>query len=239
MLAVMDKSLYPTLSVKQIQDPNRFYAVPILGMIVKIVMVIPISIELIFLFIAQFFINIINSVFVLFTGKYWDTAYTFNLGVMRLTTKVSLFFFGLTNKYPGFEFAIDDPLVSLDMPKPANPNRFFAIPVVGGLVRIILMIPYFIYQSVITNAAWLGGAIISFRVLFVGKYPESVYEIARDSVRVSQASSAYMTGLSDSYPSFWISMNHQTVKLLLIIFSIIFGTIRIGSSLFQRSTSAY
>ncbi len=232
-------NIYPKLSVAQIQDPNRFYAVPLVGFLIKCVMLIPVAIELIFLLFVQYFANVINSFVVLFTGKYWDTAYMLNLGTMRLTTKTSLFFFGLTNKYPGFEFAITDPLMSLDIPKPEHPNRFFAIPVFGGIARFILLIPYVIYASVIGNAAWLGAVIISFYVLFVGKYPESVYEITRDSVRLSLSSRAYIDGLSDSYPSFWISMNHQTVKLLLIIFAVLLNIGRIGSSFSNKSNYNY
>jgi len=56
-----------------------------------------------------------------------------------------------------------------------------------------------------------------FVVTFKGTLPESLYEFEKDSLRVSVASSLYVLGLSDTYPSFAISMNHQTAKILLLI----------------------
>ncbi len=216
------KNLYPQLRVDHIQNPNRLYAVPLLGIAIKIVMCFPIFIELIFLGIASLFLMIINSFIVLLTGNYWQTAYDFFLGLLRLNTKLLLFFFGLTNTYPGFGFEIKDKTISFDMDMPKTPNRFFAIPLLGGIARIVLLIPYFIYVSVMQHASGIGAVASSFLVLFMGKYPESTYEIERDFVRLNQATAAYMVGLSDSYPSFWISMNHQTVKIILIILGALF-----------------
>lgn len=211
-----DKTIYPTFSVVHIKDPNRFYAFPVLGFVVKAIMLIPVAIELFFLEIAYFFLTIINSLVVVFTGKYWDTFYSFNLGLMRLTTKVHLFLLGLTNKYPGFDFAVAGGM-SLDIAMPQNPSRVFAIPLIGGLIRFILLIPYLIYVSVVQYGAWVGAVISSFPVLFSGKYPESAYEFGRDMLRVTNASMSYFSGLSDSYPSFSISMNHKNIKIALIV----------------------
>lgn len=217
MEKALPTNLYPTLSVTHIQNPNRLFAVPLLGILVKIILVIPVGIELIVLYIANFFITIANSFVVLFSGKYWDIAYSLNLGLMRLITKLYLYIYGLTDKYPGFDLTIQDPLITLDIKKPESPNRLFAIPLLGGLARIILLIPYFIYQSVLNYAVGVGVIISSFPVLFTGKYPKTTYEFARDFTRITLASTVYMSGLSDSYPSFWISMNHQAVKIILII----------------------
>lgn len=232
----MNNNLYPTLSVSQIQDPNRFYAVPLIGIIAKFIICVPIFIEILFLYIAAGIVTLINSFSVLFTGNYWQTAYEFNLGVLRLSAKLTFFLYGLTNKYPAFGLTIDDPLISLDMAKPQNPNRFFAIPLIGGLSRFILLIPYFIYANVIESATGIASTFIaSFSVLFRGKYPEFSYELVRDYVRISQASVAYMAGFSDKYPSFWISMNHQTIKIILIILATLFSVGNVASSFSQNS----
>lgn len=236
----MNNNLYPTLSVSQIQDPNRFYAVPIIGIMAKVIICIPIFIEILFLYIATGIVTLINSFSVLFTGNYWQSAYELNLGVLRLTTKLTFFFYGLTNKYPGFGLTIEDPLISLDMAKPQNPNRFFAIPLIGGLSRFILLIPYFIYANIIESAVSIASIFIaSFSVLFRGKYPEFAYELTRDYVRISQATAAYLVGFSDKYPSFWISMNHQTIKIILIILGILFSLGNVASGFSQDSSSQF
>jgi hypothetical protein len=213
-------SFYPTIKIDRIKNPNRFYAFPIIGGFVKIIMIIPVAIYLAILSIADFFIIIINTFIVLFTGKYWKVAYDFNLGLIRLSTKISFFFSGLTNKYPGFSFAIEDNY-RLDIKMPTKPNRLFAIPLFGFVARIILLIPYFIYSYVIQSSANIATVASSFIVLFKGYYPETTYELNRDTVRLSQAASAYIFGLYDIYPNFWISMNHKKMKILLIILGIL------------------
>lgn len=227
MLEVM----YPALRVDHIQNPSRLYAIPLLGILIKVIICIPIFIELFFLNMASTVLTLMNAFYVLATGKYWDLAYEINLGVLRLTTKQTLFFFGLTNTYPGFDLTIDDPLIALDMVKPKNPGRFFAVPMIGGLVRLILLIPFLIYVNAINSAAGIASSFLaSFHVLFKGKYPEFAYELARDLMRLNLASSVYLSGFSDSYPSFWISMNHKTIKIVLIILGVLLSLGNFGSS---------
>lgn len=210
---------YPILKIDHIQNPNRFFAFPLLGGFVKIILLIPVGIELAILFTGQFFVTIINSFYVLFTRKYWSGAYQYSLGVMRLTAKTTFYFNGLTNSYPGFDFNLKD--FTLDIPQPASPNRLYAIPFLGIMIRFILLIPYLLWNQILGSASNIGIAISSFWVLIRGRYPESTYELARDSFRVSQGSSAYLLGLSDTYPSFYISFNHKNIKIALIIIGLV------------------
>lgn len=229
----MDK-LYPTLQIDRNLTANRFYAVPLIGILVKLIACIPVYIELFFLGIGAFFVMIINSFYVLLSGKYWQSGYDYLLGLMRLSTKVSFYIWGLSDTYPGFDF---DPRGSLklDMACPKAPNRLFAFPILGLLVRFILLIPYFIYTQVISTGANLGVVLSFAKVLFEGKYPESTYELARDGRRLGLGSSAYLAGFSDSYPSFSISMNHRNIKIALIIAGIILTILQYA----HRGTNQY
>lgn len=208
--------IYPAFSVDHIKTPNRFWATPILGGIIKIIILIPVFFEISVLMIYIYIISIINSLVVLFTGKYWRYCFSVTTGTLKLATKTGLFFVGLTNKYPGFTFKIEDK-ITLDFKYPKNPSRFFAIPILGGVARIILLIPYSIYTQAISNGAFFGAIVSSFPVFFKGRYPESTYEMGRDATRLGLSEMMYFAGISDSYPSFSISMNHQTIKILLII----------------------
>lgn len=215
----MDKAplvLYPKLTVEHIKNPNKLWAIPILGFIAKVVILLPVWISLGFVGIAVLIISIVNSFSVLFKGEYMDLSHKLNLGFMRLSAKSTFFLFGLTDKYPGLNFG-NEPLIKLEIEKPKNPNKLFALPVLGGVARFILMLPFFIYAAVLGNGSWVGAALSWVAVLFKSRYPESTYEFTRDSIRVSSGLMSYLLGLSDKYPSFWISMNHQTIKILLII----------------------
>lgn len=218
------EGIYPVLTAEAIQNPNRLFAIPLLGILIKAILLIPVGVELFFLFIYGLIVVwLINPWVVLFTGQYWSHAYNFLLGMIRLMTKVSFYFFGLTDKYPWFGFNINDKF-TLDIQKPENPKRLYGIPIVGGLIRIVLVIPYIIFEQIVSQAAGIGAYLLAWAVvLFKGRYPAGIFELARDSIRVNVASWAYFSGLSDRYPSFYISMTHDKIKLILLGISIILG----------------
>ncbi len=215
-----DSKIYPALEFDRIKNPSRFWATPIIGGLIKIVILIPVFIEIIFLILYIFIVSVINSFVVLLTGKYWRHCFNVITKTLHLTTKTGLFFVGLTNKYPGFTFDIEDK-IKLSFEFPQKPSRFFAIPVLGGLARIILLLPFTIYTNVISNGAFFGAIVSSFPVFFKSRYPESTYEIGKDAMRLGLSEIMYFNGLSDSYPSFNISMNHQTIKIMLIIVGVL------------------
>ncbi|OGE26513.1 hypothetical protein A3H85_00350 [Candidatus Daviesbacteria bacterium RIFCSPLOWO2_02_FULL_40_8] len=208
--------VYPQLIVENINHPNRFYAVPLIGGLVKIIAVIPVLIVLFFVGIYLLFIDIINSFVVLFKGTYWQYAYEMNLSLMKLSLKMQFYFLGITDRYPGFDFKVDDRF-TLDIPIPQNPSRLFALPVVGGLMRLILIMPVGVYHYILDETSRFTVNILAwFWVLFKGRYPEWIYELTRDSERVELSMWAYLSGLSDEYPSLYISMNHKTAKLVFM-----------------------
>jgi hypothetical protein len=211
-----EKNVYPHLVIKNNEHPNKLYAFPFVGLFIKIIMLIPVFIMAWALSFAFLFFWIINPFVILFTGKYWHAAYEFNLTFFKYTTKILLFILGLTDKYPGFNTEAHNSF-ELNFEKPKSPSTILALPFFGALIRIVLLIPYLIFQSVLQSGTRVALIISWFAILIKGKFPESLYEFESDAIRVSLASAAYITFLSDSYPSFSISMKHQTVKILLII----------------------
>lgn len=209
-------NFYPKLSISNNDNPKALYAFPLVGLVIKVILLIPALFFLAFVAIGFFFMWLITPFVILFTGKYWDPAYKITLGFMIYRTKVTLFLIGLTDTYPGFNLKTND-LFSITMKKPTTINRWFAFPIAGFAIRLLLMLPYNIYKSVLESGTWAATAASWFAILGNGKYPESLYEFNRDSLRVSLAHTAYLSYLSDSYPSFWISMKHKSVKITLII----------------------
>jgi hypothetical protein len=211
-----DLKIYPHLVVENNKKPNRLLAFPLLGILIKMIILIPVFLEMTVLGFVAFFALLINWFVISFTGKYWDSAYQLFLGMMRLSAKVKLYIWGITDKYPGFTFDTNN-LFKLDIAKPENPNRWLAIPLVGIAIRAILLIPYLIFTEVMERGSGVAMVISWFAVTFKSKFPESLYEFEKDTLRVSAAAGAYIFGLSDKYPSFSISMNHQTAKILLLV----------------------
>lgn len=208
-------AIYPQIEIERIRKPSTFYAIPVVGFVVKLLLTIPVNVELFFLKVAQFVFSIINSFSIFFNGKYWKSAHQLNLGIMRLETNVNFYLFGLTDKYPGFSLSTTN--YSLDLSFNKTPSRLLATPVLGIFFRTIMLLPYLIYKQVLSTAAFLAVLVSWVVVLTKGKYPDTTYEIARDSVRVDQAVTAYYLGMSDTYPSWWISMRHKSLKILLLV----------------------
>jgi hypothetical protein len=216
----VETEMYPELTLEHIRNPNRLWAIPIVGGTIKAIILIPIFLEMIILGLIYGIVSVINSFVVLFTGKYWQTAYDYILGMVRWMAKVWFYWLGVTNKYPGFDFAIGDEF-SLDIDMPDRPSRLLAVPILGGGIRYILTIPYAIWLLIVEYAAMIGALIATIPVLFKGQYPESVYEIVRDFTRLYTASISYYSGFADEYPSFAISWNHRGIKITLIILGVL------------------
>lgn len=217
----MKLSLYPQIQIDRIKKPNRWYAVPLLGFLIKLIMVIPVALELWVLGWAQFAFSMLNACNIFFRGRYWKMAYDLNLGIFRLQTNMSYFLFGLTDVYPGYSLKTTN--YDLDLSYNKTPSRVLATPLLGVVFRFVLMIPYIIYRHILSLAATLAVLVGWIWVLFQGRYPETVYEIVRDSVRVDIATSAYFLGMSDDYPSFWMSFNHKALKILLLALAVLFS----------------
>lgn len=227
------KNIYPNFYIAPNKNPNRLYAFPFFGVLIKIILLIPVFIEAIFLAIAVPIVLLITWIVVEFTGKYWSHGYYFFVGALRFWTKISVFMYGMSDKYPGFNFSTNG-MFTLEIEKPVKPNRWLAIPLIGFLVRLILLIPYHIFSQVLQNGSTIAWVITWFTVLFKKKFPESLYEFEFDTHRVSLAASVYLFGLSDKYPSFAISMNHQTIKILLIVGGALLTAANWGDSMMGR-----
>lgn len=210
------KNYYPKFVIPKNEHPNRWLNIPFIGIAIRLFLSIPLFFVLIFIALFYFVLWLITPFYILFTGKYWDTAYKYTVIFLTYSTKVTAYFYGLTDKYPGFNLGSDG-LFTLHIEKPSHPSRFLAFPLIGFLIRFILLIPYTIFASVMKNGAQIGVFAAWFVILFKGKYPESLQEFAREYIRVSTATSVYMAYLSDLYPSFHIVMKNRQTKIVLLI----------------------
>lgn len=218
-------------SIAKIQNPNRFYALPLVGLVAKLVMIIPVALWLWAVSVAYIFIMFINSFMVMFTGKYWDMAFNVTKLMLSLTVKLQLFISGLTDIYPGFGSEIKDANIKLNLVKPENPNRLFAIPLFGGIVRAILLIPFAVWIYIVDSGARLGVVLSFYKVLFKAVYPDSTYEFYSDATRLNAYQFSYFSGISDRYPSFKISWNHKWIKIALIAAGLLLGILNFKSGI--------
>lgn len=239
MSDIFTTKVYPEVHIDHVKDPNKLYAIPFVGIFVKLILLIPVLLLIMVLGIACYVLSVINSFYVLFSDHYWKPSYDLNLIFLRYNTKMIFYLTGLTDKYPGFDMKSNDSsMVNIAMPE--SPNKFFAIPLLGFFLRVILLIPFSIFNSIISNASRIGLIVYAWwSVLLKGVYPEAIYELTKDAQRLSLGQMSYMVGLSDNYPSFKISWNHKNLKIALIVAAIILSILQIISDKETQDQNRY
>ena len=85
--------------------------------------------------------------------------------------------------------------VSVQFIIPAHNGRFWAIPLVGVLARMLALIPHLIVMLLVL---WIP-------VLFVGRYPRWGYALVGGWLRWQLRVNAFFLGLTDEYPPFRLS----------------------------------
>ena len=92
--------------------------------------------------------------------------------------------------------------VQVEFIVPEVHNRFWAVPVLGIVVKLILLIPHLIILSILGQVAALLFLITWIPVLFGGRYPSWGYEVIGGTLRWNTNVNAYLYGLTDRYPPF-------------------------------------
>ena len=92
-------------------------------------------------------------------------------------------------------------------PFPQWHNRFWAIPVLGIVVKIILLIPHMLILGILGYVVGIVATVLALvtwiPVLFGGRYPSWGYDADRWlRMRWNTNANAYLYGLTDRYPPF-------------------------------------
>jgi hypothetical protein len=97
--------------------------------------------------------------------------------------------------------------VDVQIEYPTNPGKFYAVPLIGFLAREVLLIPHFIAIYVLALVVGVCQLFTWIPVLFTGKYPSGLYNLASGTIRWYHNLVAYMFGLTDKYPAFGLAGN--------------------------------
>jgi Domain of unknown function (DUF4389) len=183
------------------EGQNRLWGIPLLGMVIRSILIIPQAIVLMVLGFVMFFVLLVNWIPVLVTGRQAGWAYTIVGGYLRLSTRVAGYILLLTGRYPPFgpggEHTID---VTFD--ETEEQNRLWGIPIVGIWVRWILLIPHFI-------VLWFLAIIVAFMILVTwvpilvsGRTADWVVRWVGGFYRWTSRVTAYALLLTGTYPPF-------------------------------------
>ena len=187
--------------------------------LVKWLLLIPHYIVLAFLWIAFFVLSIVAFFAILITGRYPRPIFTFNVGVLRWTWRVSYYGYSAlgTDRYPPFSLA-DHPdyPATLRVDYPDHLSR--------GLVLVkwwLLALPHYLIVGVFVGATYwatarsgewvqvnvpgLIGMLVLFAaiaLLFTGRYPGTIFDFVLGMNRWALRVAAYAALMTDAYPPF-------------------------------------
>jgi hypothetical protein len=117
---------------------------------IKFFALLPHFVVLFFLAIAQFVVALVAQLVVAVKGEYPPGMHKFVVGVLRWRTRVSAFFFSLTDRYPPFSLEPDDTYpVDVVVERPATSSRLYAvftvIVEVIAVVGFVALVLYFVH----------------------------------------------------------------------------------------------
>ena len=198
----MDKKAYPVTVTGELTHPPS----PALWL-VKWLLLIPHYIILIFLWIAFFFVTVIAFFAILFTRRYPQGLFEFNVGVMRWTWRVGFYGYNAlgTDQYPPFSLKSADYPADLIVDYPEKLSQ--------GLVLVkwwLLAIPHYIVVGILTAGSGISrGGLVTILALFGAiarmfsdRYPEDIFKLVVGINRWTYRVTAYAGLMTDDYPPF-------------------------------------
>jgi hypothetical protein len=199
------QSSYPVnVTIERQASYSKFFAIPVVGYVARAVMLIPHIIGAYVMAIVAMLLSLVLWIPVLTGGQYPAVGYQVVGGTLRWWVRIAAYLYGLTDQYPPFGLGSENDgyPVNVSFQPADSSSKLFAIPVVGYLIRYILLIPHLI-------ALYVIGAVVSIMqlglwvpVLFGGGYPEVGYSFVGGYLRWSMRVGAYFFGLTDVYPPF-------------------------------------
>ena len=138
---------------------------------------------------------------VLFTGKYPESMFEFQVGLMKWNIRVMARMYNISDGYPAFGVKSSDEFTDLVVPYPEKINR--------GLVLVRLLFGFFyvylphgfilyfrsIFVFILVFISW-------FAVLFTANYPKNFHDWVVGQIRWQTRVSLYMMYMTDTYPPF-------------------------------------
>ena len=210
----MGPAAYPLTVRADLDQPGRWL------WLVKWLLLIPHFIVLAFLWLAFAVVTLIAFFAILFTTRYPRRLFDFNVGVLRWSWRVSYYGYAAlgTDRYPPFTLAdVPDYPARLTVDYPEQLNRWLP------LIKWLLAVPQYLLVTALLGAGYsaasaaddgrgyaytgpslLGAAVLisAVALLFTGRYPAGMYDLAVGINRWSYRLVLYVALMTDRHPPF-------------------------------------
>ncbi|MBW8051576.1 MAG: DUF4389 domain-containing protein [Cytophagales bacterium] len=138
---------------------------------------------------------------ILFTGRYPQSFYEFQVGLQRWSLRLTARVYNLSDGYPAFGVKGTDEFTTFEMPYPESLSRgtlllkaFFG-GIYCALPHILIWYFRFLWTTILMFLAWWA-------VLFTGNYPQSWHEFNVGTIRWITRVNLYLSFMTDDYPPF-------------------------------------
>ena len=198
-------SSYPvTVEFDQGERINQLWGIPIVGHIVRGLLLLPHIIVIAVLAYVVGFSVLISWIPILVNGRPAGWMTGLYGGLHRWTTRVSAYWLMLTDKYPPFGIGGDHP-VRVEIAPDQRVNRLWGIPFIGLWVRALILIPHFIVLFFVVFAVACVFLVSWIPVLLSGRMASWGYTILGGYLRWSTRVTLYALMVTDRYPPFALS----------------------------------
>lgn len=138
---------------------------------------------------------------ILFTGRYPQSFFEYQVGLMRWQIRVRARLFNLTNGYPAFGIDSKDEAITLEVQYPESLSRGML------LVRtffgwLYVLIPHGIVLYLLTIAVMVVNFVGWWIILFTGQLPVGMHNFVVGYMRWATRVGLYMSNMTDTYPPF-------------------------------------
>jgi hypothetical protein len=138
---------------------------------------------------------------ILFTGKYPESWFAFQVKYQLWNLRVSASILNLSDEGASFGIEGSSKSVTLDLPRPERISRGLTLlRLIFGVIYV--GIPHVVCLGLRAIGSVVLGFLAWFAILFTGKYPERWHSFNVGTLRWSTRLGFYLLNMSDAYPAF-------------------------------------
>ena len=181
---------------------NRAWGILFFGLLVRWVLLIPHYLVLLLVAIVAALGLLVAWIPVLILGRFPSWGYRWIGGFLAYSQRITAYALLMTSTYPPFALETEEYPITVRYDEGVRINRLWGIPIIGHIVRFIVLIPHFI-------VLWLLGIVVAFLiwvvwvpVLIYGRQAVLIYTVVGGYYRWTLRAMAYLFMLVDKYPPF-------------------------------------
>ena len=204
--AAPNPSEYPVqVDVTPDREMSPLWGIPVAGFVARAIAAIP---HMVVLWILNWAITIwflIGWIWILAFGRAPAIAVKLIVEYLHRSSKVAGYVLLMPGGYPPLEPGLRGPTDLTVNLESLNINRLWGIPVLGLLVRVLIVVPQLIVLSLLAVGVVLSCFVVWIPILTSGRYPDWAARFYGSVLNLGAQVVAYLLFLPVPYPPFWLN----------------------------------